>query len=187
MSRSPIVTISKSCSFLLRHRPEAAGLTLDAQGWVEVDALLAGLGRIGRRADRALLERVVEQNDKRRFEFSDDGLRIRARQGHSVPVELGLPSRAPPGQLWHGTVARFLPSILDQGLQPRGRHHVHLSAERDTARTVGARRGRPVLLVVEAAQMAAEGHTFFCTDNGVWLTAHVPPRFLRRESPESAL
>jgi putative RNA 2'-phosphotransferase len=185
MSRSPVVIISKSCSYLLRHRPDAGGLTLDAQGWVSVDALLAGLGRIGRRADRDLLERVVEQNDKRRFEFSDDGLRIRARQGHSVPVELGLPSRAPPDRLWHGTVARFLPSIQEQGLQPRGRHHVHLSAERDTARTVGARRGRPVLLVVAAGEMAAEGHTFFRTDNGVWLTAHVPPRFLSREEAAS--
>lgn len=172
--------VSKAMSFLLRHQPAAGGITLDPQGWVAVEALLGGLRRLGRAVDRPLLEHVVADNDKQRFELSADGQRIRARQGHSVPVALDLPPVPPPPRLWHGTVDRFLASIEAAGLRPRGRHHVHLSADRETARTVGARRGRPVLLEVDAAAMAAAGHVFHRTANGVWLTDTVPPAFLRR-------
>ncbi len=180
MSRNQniVVKTSRACSFLLRHQPQAAGLTLDPQGWIAVDELLAGLARINRRADRALLERVVAENDKQRFEFSPDGGRIRARQGHSVSVDLGLDPQVPPDALWHGTVARFLPKIHKDGLQPQGRHHVHLSADRATATAVGNRRGSAVLLRVDAAAMDRAGHRFYCTANGVWLTDGVPPGFL---------
>jgi putative RNA 2'-phosphotransferase len=123
-----------------------------------------------------VLERVVAGTDKKRFEL--DGDRIRAAQGHTVPVDLDLPPATPPPLLYHGTVARFLPSILSTGLQPRGRHHVHLSPDPETATRVGARRGEPVILRIDAAAMHAAGHVFHRAANGVWLTSHVPPRYI---------
>lgn len=174
-----IVRLSKTLSFWLRHRPDAAGLALDPRGWTEVDALLAALARAGLPAGRDALVRVVAENDKRRFELSPDGSRIRARQGHSAAVELDLPPARPPELLYHGTVARFLPAIRVEGLRPMRRHHVHLSPDRDTAARVGARRGKPVVLAVRAAALASTGQAFHLTGNGVWLTAHVPADFLR--------
>jgi len=122
---------------------------------------------------------VVATNDKRRFSFSDDGLRIRANQGHSVEVDLKLQARQPPELLYHGTVARFVESIRGQGLVRGSRLHVHLSPDEETARRVGRRRGRPVILVVEAGRMHRDGHPFFLSANGVWLTDAVPPEYLR--------
>ena len=172
-------TLSRRLSFVLRHRPDSIGLQLDAAGWVEVDTLLSALAQHGRSVPRSALQRCVDTNDKQRFELSTDGQRIRARQGHSVPVELGYTPVAPPPVLFHGTVPRVVERIRAEGLVPGRRHHVHLSADRATATTVGRRRGRPVILTVDAAAMAAAGHTFFRTDNGVWLTDAVPPPFLR--------
>ncbi|GAB2806675.1 RNA 2'-phosphotransferase [Actinocorallia aurea] len=124
------------------------------------------------------LREVVAGNDKRRFAFSPDGLRIRASQGHTITVDLGLPAVTPPDVLYHGTVGSVLEAIFREGLRPMDRHAVHLSPDTETARRVGARRGRPVLLRVDAAAMAAAGHLFQRTDNGVWLTGHVPPSYL---------
>ena len=174
----PLRSASKLLSRLLRHQPQQAGLTLDPAGWVDVDAVLAGMARLGRPLTRTDLELVVRSNDKQRFALSEDGLRIRARQGHSVPVELGYLPAEPPPVLWHGTPAHNLPAIRSQGLLRGARHHVHLSADPDTARRVGARRGNAVVLQVDAARMHALGHTFFRSDNGVWLTEHVPAEFL---------
>jgi putative RNA 2'-phosphotransferase len=153
----------------LRHAPEKIGLELelDEAGWADVEDILAAL-----RITRAELDDVVATNDKQRFAFSDDG--------HSIPVELDLPRQTPPSVLYHGTVARFLGDILRDGLRPMNRHHVHLSATIDTATRVGARRGKPVILVVDAAAMDAEGVPFWLSANGVWLTDHVPPRELAR-------
>ncbi|HLA64583.1 MAG TPA: RNA 2'-phosphotransferase [Rhodothermales bacterium] len=173
-----LVRVSKFLSLVLRHRPEAAGVRPDAEGWVDVEALIEGAGRKGVTLDRALLGRVVAENDKGRFEWDEAGERIRARQGHSIQVELGLEEVVPPERLFHGTVDRFLTPIRREGLIKGKRHHVHLSADRETAVKVGARRGAPVVLIVEAGRMHGDGFAFFRTGNGVWLVEHVPPAYL---------
>jgi putative RNA 2'-phosphotransferase len=165
--------VSKRLSYVLRHRPDSAGLTLDAAGWADVDQLLAAL-----RLTRAELDEVVARNDKQRFALDATGTRIRASQGHSVPVELGYAAAEPPAELFHGTVDRFLPAILAEGLRPGNRHAVHLSPDVATARRVGARRGRPVVLRVDASAMAADGTRFERSANGVWLVPAVPPHRL---------
>jgi putative RNA 2'-phosphotransferase len=175
-----LVQVSKFLSLLLRHRPQTVGLVLDEQGWVDVNTLLEAIARSGRgKLDRVTLERVVAQNDKQRFAFSDDGLRIRASQGHSLrEVDLALEPQDPPERLFAGTATRFLESIRQQGLLPQKRNHVHLTTDAGTALTVGRRHGEPVVLQVLAGRMHIEGHAFSLSDNGVWLTAAVPPAFL---------
>ncbi len=173
-----IVSASKVLSLVLRHKPEAIGLTLDAAGWADVGELLALLDKAGKKIDLALLHDVVETNDKQRFIFSIDGTRIRANQGHSVNIELGLDPVAPPERLYHGTATRFLESIQADGLRPNGRQHVHLSAQLATAINVGGRHGKPVALVVDAQAMHAAGFLFYCSANGVWLTDTVPVQYL---------
>jgi putative RNA 2'-phosphotransferase len=172
--------ISKKLSYVLRHRPESVGIELDEAGWVPVDVLLAALARSGAALSRAKLEQVVATNDKKRFAFSEDGSMIRAVQGHSVPVALGHPAAEPPDLLYHGTVERFLPDILRDGLKPGARHDVHLSPDEATARRVGARRGEAVILIIQAGAMHRDGHVFRVADNGVWLTPHVPPRYIQQ-------
>jgi putative RNA 2'-phosphotransferase len=169
--------ISKYLARHLRHDPARIGISLDPQGWVGVDELLAAAARDGFRFSRAELEHVVATNDKRRYAL--DGERIRASQGHSVAVDLGLAAVEPPAFLFHGTVARFLSAIRAEGLKPMARHHVHLSPDRETATRVGARRGRPVILTVDAGAMHRAGHVFHRSENGVWLTDAVSPGFLR--------
>ncbi|WP_306211553.1 RNA 2'-phosphotransferase [Actinoplanes sp. RD1] len=177
------VRISRRIAMVLRHRPESAGLTLDPQGWVPVTALLAAL-----RISRATLDAVVAGNDKQRFAVATgpDGVeRIRASQGHSrrVEVDLGLPPVDPPPVLYHGTPRTNLASILRDGLRPGSRHHVHLSPDLRTATIVGSRRSTDVVILrVDTAAMAAAGHVFHRSENGVWLTAAVPPLFLIEHS-----
>ena len=173
MSPQDVVRTSKRLSYVLRHSPDSAGLSLDDAGWVDVAALLAAL-----HLTRAQLDEVVAGNDKRRFAFDATGTRIRASQGHSVPVELGYAAAQPPAELFHGTVERFLPAIRAEGLRPGNRHAVHLSPDVGTARTVAARRGRPVVLRVDAAAMAADGAVFTRSANGVWLVGAVPFRYM---------
>jgi putative RNA 2'-phosphotransferase len=168
-----VVRLSKRLSYVLRHAPGSAGLTLDDAGWVDVDDLMAAL-----RLTRAELDDVVARNDKQRFAFDASGTRIRASQGHSVPIDLGYTPASPPAELFHGTVERYLAAILVEGLRPGNRHAVHLSPDVETARKVGARRGRPVVLRVDAAALAAEGAAFTRSANGVWLIDAVPPRYL---------
>ncbi len=174
----PTVRLSKFLSLVPRHAPERAGLTLDAAGWADVDALIAGARWAGVALDRAALERVVRENDKQRFAFSPDGTRIRASQGHSVSVDLQLPPAAPPELLYHGTATRHLAAILHEGLRPGRRTHVHLSADEATATAVGRRHGAPVVLRVAAGAMHRSGHSFVQSANGVWLTAAVPPAYV---------
>ncbi|TGE04735.1 RNA 2'-phosphotransferase [Hymenobacter fodinae] len=179
MNQAQQTRISKFLSLHLRHRPELLGLVLDAEGWVGVEALLTACSRRGFPLTRPQLEEVVGSNDKQRFAFDASGTRIRAQQGHSVPVELGLVVQTPPPELYHGTVAAALPAIWQHGLRKMQRHHVHLSPDEETARRVGSRRGQPVLLAVHAAAMQADGMTFYQSGNGVWLTEQVPPQYLR--------
>jgi putative RNA 2'-phosphotransferase len=173
-----VVRTSKRLSCVLRHRPASIGITLDAAGWVAVEELLPALAAHGLRLSRADLDAVVAGNDKQRFAYDETGTRIRASQGHSVAVDLGYEAAAPPAELFHGTVDRFLPAILAEGLRPGRRHAVHLSPDVATARSVGRRRGRPVVLRVDAAGLAAEGARFTRSANGVWLVDAVPPRRL---------
>jgi putative RNA 2'-phosphotransferase len=168
---------SRFLSLGLRHDPAKIGLTFDAQGWVAVDTLLTALPFP---LDAAGLDRPVRDSDKQRFALSPDGHMIRANQGHSVLVDLALAPATPTDLLYHGTVGKFLPSILVQGLIKGERHHVHLSATVETAENVGARRGAPVILMIAAADMVKAGHAFFRSENGVWLTDIVPPQFLTR-------
>ncbi|MDG4859284.1 RNA 2'-phosphotransferase [Streptomyces sp. T-3] len=177
MNEQRTVKVSKYLSKHLRHSPERIGLILDAAGWVAIDTLIAAAAAHGFRFTRAELDHVVAANDKQRFAI--DGDRIRANQGHSIAVELDLPPATPPGYLFHGTVARNLDAIRAEGLKPMNRHDVHLSADRETATRVGARRGRPVVLSVDAGAMHHDGHEFRVSANGVWLTAAVPPKYLR--------
>lgn len=170
--------ISNFLSYVLRHAPESIGLNLDANGWAEVDELLARARQAGRRIDPATLRAVVAENDKQRFTLSDDSRRIRAAQGHSVAVDLDLAPVAPPGRLYHGTATGNLDAILADGLRPGRRRQVHLSSDPDTARVVGARHGKPVVLIVDAARMHRDGLSFFRADNGVWLTDTVPAQYL---------
>lgn len=172
-----VVATSRFLSLILRHRPDAIGLTLDDAGWAGIDDILR-LAPPELRLTRERIDRAVAENNKQRFAISDDGTRIRARQGHSIEVDLALPAVAPPTRLYHGTATRFVASIRRDGLIKRDRRHVHLSADAGTATTVGARHGKPTVLVVRASEMAAAGHAFFLSENGVWLTDAVPVAFI---------
>lgn len=178
MAKDETFKTSKFLSLVLRHEPWLIGISLDSAGWVSVEELLRACRAHGRALSLEELRAVVEGNDKRRFAFSEDGSKIRANQGHSVPVELGYEPSEPPEILYHGTVEKFLPSIMEEGLRRGERHHVHLSADVETASKVGGRRGRPVILKVESGRMRRDGHEFFISDNGVWLTERVPPEYL---------
>lgn len=170
--------LSKFLSKHLRHAPEAIGLRLEAGGWVAVANLLAACAAHGHPLTRDELEDLVEDNDKQRFAFDESGQRIRAQQGHSVAVDLQLAPATPPAVLYHGTAPAALPAIRQQGLQKMSRHHVHLTADEATARRVGQRRGRPVLLTIDAAALHAAGGVFYRSGNGVWLTDAVPPQYI---------
>lgn len=182
-SRRRLVSLSKRLSYVLRHRPDSIGIRLDEAGWIELDELLAAMNERGSPMTREDVDAIRSAIPKQRFEIVDG--RIRAAQGHSLPVDLGLSPETPPVILYHGTVTRSVPSIFSEGLQPRQRQHVHLSADRDAARAVGSRRGRPVLLVVAARRMHAHGYVFHVAANGVWLTAHVPPEYLSEDTEGS--
>jgi putative RNA 2'-phosphotransferase len=173
-----LVKMSKMLSLVLRHNPRKLGLTLDAQGWVAVDDLLAAAQQHGYDLDADTLGQIVADNDKQRFAFSPDGRQIRANQGHSIEVDLALEPLAPPELLYHGTASRFLDSIRQSGLERRSRQHLHLSGDRATAIAVGQRHGKPVVLVVQAGAMHAAGMVFYRSENGVWLTEHVPVEYL---------
>jgi putative RNA 2'-phosphotransferase len=172
-----IVSASKFISLVLRHQPEVIGLPLDSEGWAEIDALIR-LSQPRHPLTRALIDEVVATSNKQRFAISDDGRRIRARQGHSIEVELGLVAIVPPDYLFHGTAMHSVEAIRREGLTKRSRQHVHLSAEADTATRVGSRHGRPIVLRIRAAEMAAAGHAFFRSENGVWLTDAVAVEFI---------
>jgi putative RNA 2'-phosphotransferase len=172
------VKISKFLSLVLRHQPGKIGLSLDQSGWATTSQLIEASRRSGFEFTLEELQNVVVGNDKKRFSLSDDGLRIRANQGHSIKVELGYAPTAPPEILYHGTAERFLASIKQQGLIKGKRQHVHLSADVDTATKVGRRHGKPVVLRVEAGRMRQDGFIFYLSANGVWLTEGVPVQYL---------
>lgn len=170
--------LSKFLSLVLRHKPQEIGLELDVNGWADIASLIA-LSRNAKMEfdEKALLE-VVATSDKKRFAISDDGKRIRANQGHSIPVELNLTEQSPPDVLYHGTASRFLDSILSVGLSKMNRHHVHLTENTHSAISVGSRYGKAVLLAIDAKSMYQQGCTFYKSSNDVWLVDAVPPMFI---------
>ena len=180
MEERQLKSYSKFMSLVLRHDPGKIGIELDDAGWADIGKLLRNAGdhKRVRGLTREILQEVVDTNDKKRFELSDDGLRIRARQGHSVPVELGDEEQTPPECLYHGTPTKFVTPIRSAGLLKMARHAVHLSKDYETATNVGSRRGKPVVLKVRALDMHADGFKFYLTGNGVWYTDHVPTDYL---------
>ena len=185
MTSSTLVEASKFLSYVLRHEPQAIGLCLDSEGWGSLDVVIAGETKQGRMLSRELVEQVVTTSDKKRFELSADGQRIRAVQGHSTrSVDREFEPKQPPDILFHGTAARFLDSIRREGLKPGSRHYVHLSADEQTARAVGQRYGSPVVLAVDAGLMHTQGHRFHQAENGVWLTTSVPGKFLHARTDD---
>lgn len=171
--------VSKFLSYVLRHQPEAIGLTLDSEGWADIDELIELANQNGRRLNSELIKAVVEINDKQRFTLSEDGLRIRAAQGHSTKqVDLSYQKQIPPLRLYHGTTTRFIDSIKEKGLIAGSLHYVHLSADEQTAIAVGKRHGKPIVLKINALLMHEQGFNFYLADNGVWLTESVPVEFI---------
>lgn len=170
--------ISKFLSLILRHKPETIDIKLDENGWVDVKELLEKSARKGNAFTREELETVVETNDKKRFTFDDSGEKIRANQGHSIEVEIDFEEKTPPEILYHGTAEKNVEAILQNGLQKMQRHHVHLSADTETAKSVGTRYGKPVIFKIETEKMLAENFKFSVSANGVWLVESVPAKFL---------
>jgi len=181
ITRQEKTKISKTLSLVLRHRPELFKLDLDVNGWCKVESVLTGFAKANNiTLTRAMLEEVVRDGEKQRFAFSKDGQLIRASQGHSVKVDLAYEPMQAPANLFHGTAEKFVDSIFREGLRKRKRHHVHLSADMDTAHQVGSRHGKPVILSIDAAAMQANGFSFYKSENGVWLVDEVPVEYIRR-------
>ncbi|MFX4954922.1 RNA 2'-phosphotransferase [Acinetobacter baumannii] len=172
--------ISQYLSFILRHKPEEIGLTLDLEGWANIEELISKSQPVKNVAlDEEIIKNIVSNSDKKRFQISDDGKLIRAVQGHSTTsVDITLNKLKPPTYLYHGTAQRFIDSIKEQGLISKDRQYVHLTENRDTALTVGARYGKPEILVIYALKMHDSGFEFFQAENGVWLSKHVPIEFI---------
>ncbi len=170
---------SRYLCLILRHKPEVIGITLDEHGWADVEALIEGVSRT-HELDREILERIVDEDEKGRYSFNEDHTKIRANQGHSIPVDVELEELAPPEILFHGTGENYVDSIDRQGLIPKTRLYVHLSADYGTAVKVGQRHGKPVVYTVDSKRMQEDGYVFYCSVNGVWLTKEVPARYLKR-------
>ena len=176
---------SKFIALILRHKPEAIGITLDEHGWADVDELVAGVAAT-RPFDREMLEEIVRTDEKQRYAFNEDKTLIRANQGHSIQVDVELERQDPPDILWHGTGRKYVESIGRQGLIPKSRLYVHLSADPQTAVKVGSRHGTPVVYRVDARRMAADGNAFYLSANGIWLTKAVPAGYLEQTDEEDS-
>lgn len=170
---------SKFIALILRHKPESIGIRLDEHGWANVDELVDGIAKT-QVFDREMLEDIVRTDEKQRYSFNEDKTLIRANQGHSIPVDVELKKKTPPNILWHGTGEKYTASIETKGLIPKSRLYVHLSEDTDTARKVGSRHGKLVIYEAAAGAMQTDGYDFFQSVNGVWLTKHVPVKYLRR-------
>jgi len=181
ISEKETVRVSKFLSLVLRHQPETIGITLDKNGWTDVATLLQQMNKKGFNISFGNLQYIVAANNKQRFAFNEDKTKIRASQGHSVAVDLGLKPTPPPVILHHGTSEKYIASILQDGIEKRNRQQVHLSAELETALQVGKRHGKPVILIVDAAAMQNDGFKFYLSENKVWLTDHVPAKYIKKQ------
>lgn len=174
-----LIRTSRYLSLILRHRPETIGITLDEHGWADVEELITKVSRT-HLLDRELLDKIVAEDDKQRYSYNEDGTKIRANQGHSIPVDVELEEMTPPEFLWHGTGEKYVKSIDSQGLLPKSRLYVHLSSDHETAKKVGARHGRPVVYRVAAGRLNRDGGIFYRSVNGVWLIKAVPAVYLEK-------
>ncbi len=186
MKEEEIKKTSKFLSLVLRHKPQTIGIKLDDNGWTNINRLIENINLHQYKSlpctiTKHILDEIVEKNNKKRFEYSSDGSMIRARQGHSVDVDLGYKPVTPPEVLYHGTSEDVVDSIFDNGIEKRNRHHVHLSENHETAMAVGKRHGKPCVLSVDCKSMVKDGYEFFKTDNGVWLVDHVPSIYIYSE------
>lgn len=173
---------SKFISLILRHKPEVIGITLDENGWADVQSLIDGINRTGRHVlDLKSLEEIVQTDEKQRYSFNENHTLIRANQGHSIPVDVELEEKIPPESLWHGTGQKYVSSIDAQGLLPQSRLYVHLSSDMETARNVGSRHGKPVIYEIDCRRMVEDGYRFYLSANHVWLTKEVPARYLKKQ------
>lgn len=170
-------TISKFISMILRHKPEEIGITLDEHGWANVDELINGISKQYKNFGMSELEEIVRTDNKQRYSFNEDKTLIRANQGHSIPVDVELEEKEPPKVLYHGTGMKYVDSINRQGLRPKSRLYVHLSKDKTTATKVGERHGTPFIYTINSEQMYKDGHKFYLSVNGVWLTKEVPTKY----------
>ncbi len=170
-----LLKIGKRMSYLLRHNPE--DLKMDENGWVNVNDLLKKLG-----ATFDQVKEIVDTNDKKRFAYDSTMTKIRASQGHTIEVDLKLKEVEPPLFLYHGTSPTFVDAILHSGgLSKMERNHVHLSSNEITAYQVGKRHSKhlePAILKVESGKMYKDGYKFYLSENNVWLTNHVPKKYI---------
>lgn len=165
-----LIKRGKKLSYLLRHD---MSYIFDEHGWREVSDLVANHG-----FTMEELREIVATNNKQRYEFSEDMTCVRARQGHSIQVDVELAEAAPPDMLYHGTTKAFVKSIMSQGIQKGKRLYVHLSTTVEMATKVGARYGEPVVLAIDAKRMHEDGIKFFLSRNGVWLTEFVDAQYI---------
>ena len=180
-----LLGVSKFLSYVLRHKPEGIGLTLDNEGWADIEELIE-CAEIHQKTEKyplltkAILDEVVETNDKKRFEYSKDGWKIRASQGHSLNnVKIKMDAKTPPQYLYHGTAKKSVEVILKSGLKKMNRNHVHLNEDPNQSAIVGKRHGEPIVLKVNAMEMRADGYKFYLSANNVWLTDSVPTKYLK--------
>ena len=171
-------SISKFICLILRHKPNTISITLDRNGWANTQELLNGLNAAGKKINMKQLITLVNTDNKNRFSFNEDKSKIRANQGHSLPVDLGLTESVPPDLLYHGTSEKFIESIKQNGIQKRSRQYVHLSSNIETAVAVGKRHGNPIVLKINTEQMFLDGYKFYLSENGVWLTDNVPYQYI---------
>ncbi len=181
MQGKKLTKISRFLSYHLRHSPEKLGLELEAGGWVSVISLLKATQKNKFMITLTELEEVVKNNDKKRFSFNETKTKIRANQGHSIPIDLQLNPLVPPPILYHGTYHKVIKKIVKKGIKKMSRHHVHLSETKETALQVGSRRGKAIVLSINAQQMYEDRITFYCSDNGVWLVDFIDPKYLKIE------
>lgn len=173
-----LTSTGKFIALILRHKPETIGITLNEHGWANVDELVAGIQKTRPEFDMEVLKEIVRTNNKRRYAFNEDHTKIRANQGHSIPMDVELREAVPPEILNHGTGERAVPSILEQGLLPGKRLYVHMSTDIQTVINVGKRHGKPFFFRIQARRMQEDGFRFYFSENGVWLTKIVPPAYL---------
>ncbi|CAA7196503.1 RNA 2'-phosphotransferase [Chryseobacterium potabilaquae] len=172
--------LSKFLSLILRHQPELINLTLDENGWAYVEDLKLKSSHNKMYFTLEELDEVVETNNKKRFIFNEDKTKIRANQGHSIDIDLGLKPQKPPEFLYHGTALHNIDSILEKGIERRNRQHVHLSPDKETATKMGMRHGKPIILTIRTGKMFEDGVLFYLSENGVWLTDYVNVQYISK-------
>lgn len=179
-NNNSLTNLSKFISLILRHSPQTIGLALDPDGWVDTQALLAGISKTGKyQITMPILEEIVRTDQKQRYDFNEDHSRIRANYGHSIPVKIIYPEKEPPEFLYHGTAERFADSIREKGILPMNRQYVHLSIDIETASVVGTRHGKLYIFRIPAREMHLKGYRFYQAPNGIWLADSIPPNFLQ--------